>query len=117
MFYAQFAREKPILHSELYPGQSHEKTIARTERKFRNLSMGRGKDTSKSFMSSLKLIKEISGVVKAIEARTDEPGNTLYHCHYFIWPCRSSLKGGGVVLGAVLRCVISPVPCRWWGRG
>lgn len=30
LFYAQFARKKPILHSELYPGQSHEKTIALT---------------------------------------------------------------------------------------
>lgn len=94
-----------------YTQDSYEKTIAR------NLYMGRSKDASKSFMFSLKLIKEISGMVKAVEAGTDEPGNTLYHCHYFIRPHRSSLKGGGVVLGAVLRCVASPVPCRWWGRG
>lgn len=92
------------------------KPLSGTERKFKNLHMGRSKDASKSFMSPLKLIKEISDVVKAIEARTDEPGNTLYHCHDFIWPCRNSLKGGGVVLGPVLRCVTSPVPCRWWDK-
>lgn len=88
-----------------------------TERKFRDLHMGRSKDTSKSFMSSLKLIKEISGMVKAIEARTDELENSLYYCHYFIWPCRSSLKGGGVVLGAVLRFVTSPVQMVGQGVG
>lgn len=85
-----------------------------TGRKFRNLSLGRGKVASKAFRSSPKLIQKVSGMVKAVEAGMGEAGNILYHCHYFIWPCRSSVKGGGVVLGAVLRCITS---LRMVGRG
>lgn len=62
------------------------KPLPGSERKFRNMHLGRSKHASKAFSSSPKLIKEISGLIKRWSPGWMNLG-TLYHCHYFIPPC------------------------------
>lgn len=84
------------------------KLLPGTERKLGSWDLRSSKNASKAFISSPKLMKESSGIIETTQARMDEPGDTLYYRHDFSLPCRGSLHGSGVVLGAVVRVLVGP---------